>query len=57
VLLLGNVPSGGRAFYVTLNAHTGAETRSGELPFEVAQVERLPICCDVNYSCEWWYKI
>ena len=38
VLLLGSVPSAGRAFFVTLNAHTGAETGSGELPFEVAQV-------------------
>lgn len=38
VLLLGNVPSSGAAFFATLNAHTGAETSSGQLPFKVAQV-------------------
>ncbi len=51
VLLLGNVPSGGSSFFVTLNAHTGAETGSGELPFEVAQVstaQRLLISCTVR---------
>ena len=39
VLLLGNTPA--RAgFYMTVNAHTGAQLTAGELPFEVAQVRR-----------------
>lgn len=45
VLLLGNDPCGGASFYTTLNTHTGAETSSGELPFEVAQVR------DLNRKC------
>lgn len=40
VLLLGNLPSGD-AFYTTLNAHSGAVTSSGDLPFRMDQV-RLP---------------